>query len=519
MGYDYSRDEYASLAGYFRLKGDKEPGVTVDDITWNDLDMDALFRIIDNTCSQNGGEYLYDMLRRPLVSPEEEALLKERGRVSELFKADPKLRDKYEEALVGRERLKKACFRERVACLHEIREDSNLLHFLALIFGLLSIAFIFILPLLGFILFITASAFNVGSYFKRKNEINKFLPVFRNLILEIRETGKLLKYKVPELSEYEKRLENALFKLKGVSRGSFIVMSGKRLTGGLMELPLDFIRIFFHPDLIRFNGMIRTVKREREAVEELFNITGFLDAMISLSYFKERLGTYTEPVFKEGKALEIRKGVHPLLVKPVPFDVDNVSLMLLTGSNASGKSTFLKASAIAVLLAETLYTVPAEYYCADRMELFSSMSLRDDIMKGDSLYVTEIKSVQRIVEAQKEGKKTAVFLDEVLKGTNTVERIASLSVLLKNIAGNSLVFAATHDTPITYILEDMYENYHFEEEVTEDGISFPYELKKGRTESRDAIRLLSVMGFDDKITEEAFELSEDFLKEGEWRKL
>ena len=487
MGYDYSRDEYAGLSGYFRLKGDKEPLVTVDDITWNDLDMDALFRIIDNTCTQNGGEYLYDMLRRPLIAPEEEAVLKERGRVSGLFMARPELRDRYSEALGGRERLGKACFRERVAGLNEIREDNDLIHILALILGLVSIAFIFILPPLGFFLFIIASAFNV--------------------------------YRAPELSEYEKRLENALLRLKSVSRGSFIVMSGKRLTGGLLELPLDFLRIFFHLDLLRLNGMIRAVKREREAVEELFNLTGFLDAMISLSLFKEKLGTFTEPVFREGSSLEIRKGFHPLLKDPVPFDVDNVSLMLLTGSNASGKSTFLKAAAISVLLSETLYTVPAEYYSADRMELLSSMSLRDDLIKGDSLYVTEIKSVQRIVEAQKKGRKTAVFLDEVLKGTNTVERIASLSVLLKHISGNSLVFAATHDTPITYILEDLYGNYHFEEQVTEEGISFPYELKKGRTESRDAIRLLSVMGFDDTITREAFELSEEFLKEGEWKKI
>ena len=471
MGYDYSRDEYAGLSGYFRLKGDKEPFVTVDDITWNDLDMDALFRIIDNTCTQNGGEYLYDMLRRPLIAPEEEAVLKERGRVSGLFMARPELRDRYSEALGGRERLGKACFRERVAGLNEIREDNDLIHILALILGLVSIAFIFILPPLGFFLFIIASAFNVGTYFKRKNEINTFLPVFRNLILETREIPKLLKYMAPELSEYEKRLENALLRLKSVSRGSFIVMSGKRLTGGLLELPLDFLRIFFHLDLLRLNGMIRAVKREKEAVEELFNITGFLDAMISLSLFKEKLGTFTEPVFREGSSLEIRKGFHPLLKDPVPFDVDNVSLMLLTGSNASGKSTFLKAAAISVLLSETLYMVPAEYYSADRMEL------------------------------------------------NTVERIASLSVLLKHISGNSLVFAATHDTPITYILEDLYDNYHFEEQVTEEGISFPYELKKGRTESRDAIRLLSVMGFDDTITREAFELSEEFLKEGEWKKI
>ena len=147
------------------------------------------------------------------------------------------------------------------------------------------------------------------------------------------------------------------------------------------------------------------------------------------------------------------------------------------------------------------------------------MSLRDDIAKGDSLYVTEIKSIRRIVERLRAGAGLAVFLDEVLKGTNTVERIASLSSLLKSFSECCVCYAATHDTPLTGILENIYDNYHFDESVTEEGIAFPYELKKGRTESRDAIALLTVMGFDKEITKEAFSLSDTFLKEGVWEKL
>ncbi len=519
MGYKYSRDEYANISGYFRLK-EKLPGsVTVDDITWNDLDMDELFMRIDNTCSQNGGEYLYDMLRRPLLRDEDEALLKERGRVAQLFSDCPKVRETYLSSLGDRERIKASSFHERIEELYSVKKDNDIIHYLALFFGIIALCFIFINPPLGFILFIAASAFNVTTYFKRKNEISGVMPVFRNLILEIRGAKDLSSMGVAGLSEYEKRLENLNMRLKGIERGSFIVITGKRLTGGIMELPLDFIRIFFHPDLIRMNGMIRAAEENREAIAELFDVTGFLDAMISLSLFREKLGCFTEPSFKAGSSLSVKKGRHPLLEDPVPYDLNDVSLMLLTGSNASGKSTFLKSAAISVILAETLYTVPAEYYRSDRMEVLSSMSLRDNLMKGDSLYVTEIKSIKRIVEACNSGRKIAVFLDEVLKGTNTVERIASLSVLLKSISDNALVFAATHDTPITRILEDIYDNYHFEEEVTENGISFPYELKKGRTDSRDAIMLLSVMGFDSSITDQAFELSDDFLKEGEWRKI
>ncbi|MCR4591044.1 MAG: hypothetical protein K5668_09520 [Lachnospiraceae bacterium] len=491
----------------------------IDDITWNDLDLDIFFRNFDKTCSRNGGEYLYDMLRRPLISGEGIEELKERGRVSELFRKDKDLRDRYIKALSGDEEFKNDRFRTRLEGLFEAETDPDILHFLSLFAGVISLAFIFIYPPAGFVLFIIAAIFNVFSYFKRKNEIDCHIPLIRYLLREIREVRRLAVIDTPGLSEYRERLINAVTALKSLENGVFLILSGKNLTGGIMELPLDFIRIFLHPDLIKYNSIIRLVKKEKAAVKELFDVTGFLDSMISLSYFRDSLPYFTEPEFNEGRGITITKGYHPLLDNPVPYDIRDVSHMLLTGSNASGKSTFLKSAALNLILAETVYTVPAESMSTEPVEIFSSMSLRDNITEGDSLYVTEIKSVKRIVERKKAGVRIAVFLDEVLKGTNTVERIASLSVLLKNFSDCALCFAATHDTPLTEILQDIYDNYHFDEKVTEEGISFPYELKKGRSDSKDAIMLLSVMGFDKEITGEAFRLSDSFLKEGVWEKL
>ncbi len=493
----------------------------IDEITWNDLDLEHLFGRLNSTCSQNGGEYLYGMLRRPLIGEEGKLLLKERGRVSELFKNDTSLRDLYREALkdIRDSKGNRYTFSERRDMLLNVESDGYLVHILALILGGLSLSFIFIYPPAGFVLFIIAALFNVITYFKRKAAIEACIPVLRYLIKEIRESRRLLKLNEAGLEEYNGRLKTALDSLKGMDSLSFILFSGKRLTGGIMELPIDFIRIFLHPDLIRFNTLIDMIKREKAAVDEIFEISGFLDAMIALAGFKERLPYYSEPVFKENGGIEIKKGYHPLLKDPVPYDMDNVSLMLLTGSNASGKSTFLKSVAISIIFAETLYTVPAEAFATVPMEIYSSMSLRDNILEGDSLYVTEIKSVKRITDRVQSGIKAAIFLDEVLKGTNTVERIASLSVLLKSLRNAPYCFAATHDTPLTEILEDIYDNYHFDENVTEYGITFPYELKKGRTGSRDAIKLLTVMGLSREITDEAFRLSDTFLKEGIWEKI
>ena len=109
------------------------------------------------------------------------------------------------------------------------------------------------------------------------------------------------------------------------------------------------------------------------------------------------------------------------------------------------------------------------------------------------------------------------FVDEVLRGTNTIERIAASSKILKTLTSErSLCFAATHDVELTYILESIYTNYHFEEEVREEDIYFSYELHKGRAMTRNAIKLLKIMGYENNLVQEAEELASHFIEKGYW---
>ena len=84
---------------------------------------------------------------------------------------------------------------------------------------------------------------------------------------------------------------------------------------------------------------------------------------------------------------------------------------------------------------------------------------------------------------------------------------------------NTICFAATHDLELTHILEDYYDNYHFQEEVVEDEVVFDYVLNKGRAVSRNAIKLLGIMGYDKEIIEKAEDLANTFLKEGIWERV
>ena len=112
------------------------------------------------------------------------------------------------------------------------------------------------------------------------------------------------------------------------------------------------------------------------------------------------------------------------------------------------------------------------------------------------------------------------FVDEVLRGTNTVERIAASAQILKSISGaNCICFAATHDIELTYLLENVYCNYHFSEEIEENDISFTYKLMDGRAQTRNAIKLLGIMGFSSEIIHEAENMAGNFLKTGVWQML
>ena len=110
------------------------------------------------------------------------------------------------------------------------------------------------------------------------------------------------------------------------------------------------------------------------------------------------------------------------------------------------------------------------------------------------------------------------FIDEVLRGTNTVERIAASSEILKDLADRGVMcFAATHDTELTHILEKYYSNYHFTEEVKGDNVIFSYEIQSGAATSRNAIKLLGIIGYDGDIIRSSQKRADDFMNTGVWR--
>ncbi|MGB4658109.1 MAG: hypothetical protein WBI07_02890, partial [Mobilitalea sp.] len=328
----------------------------------------------------------------------------------------------------------------------------------------------------------------------------------------------LYKLDIPELSKYTESLKEDSQKFKKFRRGANL-LAPSSATGNIIEMIFDYLRMLFHIDLIKYNSSLKFFKGNRKVLIHMYENIGFLDSMIAAASFKEMLGFYCTPKLSkvEKPFLSVTGMYHPLLSEPVTNSISENRSVLLTGSNASGKSTFIKTLAINAILAQTIYTSTSHSYEASYFMIYSSMALRDNIFSNESYYIVEIKSLKRILDRVNDKIPTLCFIDEVLRGTNTLERIAASSRILSSLAKqNTLVFAATHDIELTHILENDYSNYHFQERIEENQIIFDYKLYAGKAISKNAIKLLGMLGYPPAITTAAESAAEEFLAHGEW---
>jgi DNA mismatch repair ATPase MutS len=280
--------------------------------------------------------------------------------------------------------------------------------------------------------------------------------------------------------------------------------------------------VFVYADLIRFWRIRKNLIEHTDDIDRLVYLTGSVDALIAMSGYVESHSDHMSPsVFGDSTVIDVRDVWHPLLDDPVPNSITVDRSILLTGANASGKSTFLKSMALAAIYAQTFGYVCAGGYHAPICLVSSAMSVKDDVTSGDSYYMAEIKAVKRMMDEyrmkQDNGVSFVCFVDELLSGTNTEERIAACTGILQSMDTEGVrVFAATHDIELTYLLADTYANYHFMEDLSDGDVKFSYKLQDGPATSRNAIRLLQMLGFDEGIVDKAMDMVKRHGEEGIW---
>lgn len=509
-------EDYERLKAYFKDLATREIAV-IDEDTWDDLNMDAIFMEINNTNSSMGREYLYALLRRP----QNEEFLRKLDELCENFHANENIRLKIQEELAHLGYARGISVYQYLKNIMELGTKSNVLHYLELAFLLVSMMILFFVrPDIGIILFVAALGVSVIMYFREKARVESYFQCVKWIVGMIHASKVIGRMNIPFENGFQEELREIYKKVGKISKNIYLMVSGNNMAGSILEIALDYMRILTHVDLIKFNKVLKEVQKYQDELIRMYEILGLMESAIAVAAYRNKLPMWCKPQLKKGwEAYEVTELYHPLLDNPIPNSIKAKECVLLTGSNASGKSTFLKAVAINALLSQTIYTSTSKEYHGDYYRIVSSMSHRDDILNGDSYYMVEIKALKRIMElADNTDDRLLCFLDEVLRGTNTVERIAASTQILRSFPiKGALCFAATHDIELTKLLDDVYDNYHFDESFENNDVKYNYNLKRGPAVTRNAIKLLAQTGYDEELIKDAVRMTEIFEEKGIWQ--
>lgn len=506
---DYFQEDLDGIRMYYEYRRRQAlDAFYLDDITWNDLGMDAVFKRINATQTTSGEQHLYYQLRTPTV---EGATYQKRSALLRLMEEDAALRLRIQFILsrVGKRRAANTV----EAFTPQQRSPFFLLLTVLLVVALIAcIAGVFFSKAFGLPLIICLFA-NVGYHTYMMHVMDRDIATMQYTVSVVAACRKMRGIKHPELEAGLADFFAAGERARRIAREGNVVQT---VTSDLVT----YINLFFLTDLIAYERLKRSLKRYEKEIRLIHETLGAIDAAIATASYRKSVALFCDPQLDFDPSLAPRLYVeemaHPLVASPVLNTVEIAQPLLITGSNASGKSTFIKAAVINAILAQSICTALCRHYQATSFYLYTSMAIADDVLAGDSYFIAEIKSVRRIVEAAQRQERILCAIDEVLRGTNTIERIAASSELLATLAGGHvLCLAATHDGELCAMLPE-YRQMHFEEEIRDGVVVFDYKLKEGRATTRNAIKLLGLLGFERGLVDRAEQKATHYLQTGQW---
>ncbi|MBR3617768.1 MAG: hypothetical protein IKN46_03750, partial [Acholeplasmatales bacterium] len=364
----------------------------------------------------------------------------------------------------------------------------NILYFIPLLsfIGLfVYIALIFILNLNPFFLFIFLGTNFISTRLLSRINIFKikassYINLIDNYIL-VSKTFININYDNQLLNDYKNKISENITSLEKLKN----VLDTLSYRSNLLFLILAnslFISDFF--TVLLFNHRVKN----NINIKEAFDIITKLEAMISLSNVRIDNEISCMPVKSDNFKFE---GLyHPLIKNPVSNSLNIKEGIILTGSNMSGKTTFLRTIGIALILYKASGVVPAEYFEAPELDIYTSLRANDMLEEGVSTFYAEILRMKLINEAIKKGP-CMILIDEIFKGTNMKDRLeASFKIIEKLVSSNQYFIISTHDIELTNVKNII--NYHFSDYFKDDKIYFDYKIKEGVSTKTNALELLKM---------------------------
>lgn len=494
--------DFKSIGSLFEslIKHNDKNSFYIDDQSWEDLNMNQLYSKLDRTFSFCGKQGLYNILRTPFL---EEEGLKKRDKIIDFFKENT---EKRERVLIE---LTKLDIRDTgvVELFFSELEENKWLKILYSVLAVIPLTLGILIYIYGikskFISYLVCSLIiNSVIHYKSEGKLNYKINAMSTVSRIIKVAKNISKLNVYEIEEYNKKLEDYTQKCSRISKNS----SSLGQIEGLDSI-MEYFNIAFLVKERAYFSVANEINNHKDELKEIYILLGELEALISVASFREQYGEkLIKPILSnKGKFIKAKNITHPIIDEPVANSIHMVDRgIILTGSNMSGKSTFLRTIGVNALLAQTIYNCSAESYEGSYFKIITSISPEDNLVSGKSYYFGEVESLLRIIKSEEENTPTLSLIDEIFRGTNPVERVSAATEILKYLnEHNTLVAVATHDLELTKLLKDKYDCYYFREEVKDDKLIFDYLIKEGVSPTRNAIRILSMMGYPQEIVDNA----------------
>lgn len=225
-------------------------------------------------------------------------------------------------------------------------------------------------------------------------------------------------------------------------------------------------------------------------------------ASLAIIHFDHQEWAFPEFVSEDTGLVASNMG-HPLLANSTSNDLSiekHTGILLITGSNMSGKSTLLRTAGINLVLAYAGAPVCARSFRCSRMQIYSCMRVSDNLGENISSFYAELLRIKQIVLATKTERHIFFLLDEIFKGTNSQDRHAGAKVLIRQLGkAGAMGMVSTHDLELGDLERESQRrirNYHFREFYKNDEIYFDYKLRPGISTTRNAMYLIKMAGID-----------------------
>lgn len=503
--------DFDNIGSYFSKSKHKDMLQVIDDKTCNDLDFKNLFTFIDRTQSSVGQQYLYDKMR-VLPSQSNKLDVKE-GIISKLGK-DHKFRLFIQQHL---SKLDSTNAYYISSLFQDEHRKPPKLFFLMRLVPYLTLAF-FLAGFLHPVSFLALFPFiltNLILHYWYKRVLSEYIGSIPALLI-LHKIAHLF-YKESDLQKLSPDLLASLKVLDKLKYKMTIFSVEERVQGDLYSIVwgiYEFFKILFLIEPINLFQVLSSLESKRTEIEAVFDFVGEVDSLLSIASLRAGLSDYCRPSFStKEKGLIAEEVYHPLIPACIKNNIKvSTHSVLLTGSNMSGKTSFIRTIALNVILASTLNTCFAKSFTLPRLKLYSAIRISDDLLNDKSYYLEEVLTIKAMIDESSKVGVNLFILDEIFKGTNTVERIAAGKAVLSYLQkSNNIVFVSTHDIELADLLKADYDLYHFSEEVNDKSIDFDYKLKPGKLKNKNAIRILGLNNYPNELIDEAMEISDKLV--------